>query len=102
MGVVGIQEEGSPHRPSSPIPVVLHFIHEGNDEVGFDQRWPMPKASAASFALADPEARPESRGGSRTDGLISRRDESPASRPSPHAQTSSAAGSFGHAGGKAP
>jgi hypothetical protein len=35
-------------------------------------------------------------------GLISHRDESPASRPFPHAQTSSAPGSFGHAGGKVP
>jgi hypothetical protein len=59
MGVVGIQKEDSPHCPLLPIPVVLHFIHEANGEW---ERWSMPRAlSAASFCVAEPEARPGSR-----------------------------------------
>jgi hypothetical protein len=61
MGVVGIQED-SPHCPSCPIPVVLHLIYEANGEVGFRQTLVDAQGlSAASFASAEPEARPESR-----------------------------------------
>jgi hypothetical protein len=35
MGVVVIQEEDSPYRPSSMTRFVLHFSHEANGEVGF-------------------------------------------------------------------
>jgi hypothetical protein len=74
MGVVGGSEGGlasSPLRSQSALIPSLKPMATGDS----DNRWSMPRAPA----LAEPEARPARRRGSRTDRLASRREEPPAS-----------------------
>jgi hypothetical protein len=62
-----------------PIPVRSHSILEANGDRGFRQPLVDAKGRGPAPALAEPEARPARRRGSRTDRLASRREEPPAS-----------------------